>query len=102
MEFENSQILNNSRRSNINQDIRQGEQIEDDNVIVDNHFVYKTLECQVTSDTCTAKGTFYDVVKVYGEEATDIQQRKLLTYNKCSVWSRMVWYLKMHVLESVR
>lgn len=28
----------------------------------------------MTSDTCTAKGTFNNVVEVNGEEATDIQQ----------------------------
>ena len=54
----------------LSQDICQREQIHE---IEEDHFIVSVVG-QVTSDTCTAKGTFNSVVEVNGEEATDIQQ----------------------------
>ena len=67
MDFKNGQIFNNLGRGDLSQDICKREQIEEDHVIV-------SVEGQVTSGICTAKGTFNSVVEVNGEEATDIQQ----------------------------
>ena len=64
----------------LSQDICQREQIHE---IEEDHFIVSVVG-QVTSDTCTAKGTFNSVVEVTGEEASD-----------------MLWYLNLRVLDTV-
>lgn len=92
MNFNNgpTQSIVNLEKENSSYYLNQIREIENDHV-VDNNFKYKNFEGHVTSDICNANFKEDDVVKVNGEEATDIQQVLSLE-----------WYQILTFLDAVR